>query len=523
VKELIIVTFLFINGLIFAQPTFHKGYDIGNNSLGFGEAKLTLDGNYIVGGTASYSTGERICLAKINNNGDTLWTKTYGGNDRFAFTALDVASDSGFIVLGTLISPPYNPDIIVLKTDSKGNILWLKNFSGPKSDIGNHILQTKNGDYIITGYSNSFSGSDLDLIVCRIDQSGTLLWTRFFNGMDLRGNGIENTMDDGIVITGEIYDSVHNSRKDVFIIKLNEGGNFKWMKAYDGPYGNDDYGAKIKQTSDKGFIVSGTTFVPIGLSGRINRIYLLKTDSLGNLLWSKKFGGNGNDGSSAIAVTRDGGFSICGSSTSFVGNNLYMDNGFVIKTDSLGLFKWCKYYGANANSQDNNISISVTNDKGFLVAGNSAGNGYLFKSDSLGVLQCNEFGWQLYDSVYTSSFYSPSPVQVNHNFTLATPTVNVSHLSATIIDPCTVGVEEIEHSNGLIIFPNPNNGIFWIQSDVQNEISIKVCNCLGMEILNTRFREKISLDISKYGLGMYYIKIIDVRNLKQEFIKVLVQ
>ena len=97
---------------------------------------------------------------------------------------------------------------------------------------------------------------------------------------------------------------------------------------------NDDYGSSVQQISDGGFIIAGETS-SFGAGGR--DVYIIKTDSTGNIIWDKSFGGNGNDGSKAIQQTPDGGFVIAGFTASF-SNGSY--DVYLIKTDRSGTIVW---------------------------------------------------------------------------------------------------------------------------------------------------------------------------------------
>ncbi|MBK7854381.1 MAG: hypothetical protein IPJ79_05275 [Bacteroidetes bacterium] len=151
---------LFILGAVFfstcnllpAQTTFQKTFGMPGNAFG-SSIKPTFDGGYIIAGTAT-ETGtfnSDICLIKTNSNGDTLWTKTFGGlNDDYGYS-VDQTTDSGYIVAGFMEITSGNWDGYLVKTNSSGNLLWSKIFGGTGFDIATAVLQTSDGGFIVSG------------------------------------------------------------------------------------------------------------------------------------------------------------------------------------------------------------------------------------------------------------------------------------------------------------------------------------------------------------------------------------
>lgn len=149
----------------------------------------------------------------------------------------------------------------------------------------------------------------------------------------------------------------------------------EWKKTYGGVL-KDDFNS-VNQTLDGGYITAGTTYTTN------TQTYLVKTDSLGSKQWSKTFGGPSNDGAYSVQQTRDGGYILAGYTRNLYNN----DNGWIIKTDSLGNIVWNREYGGSNN--DNFISIQQTKDGGYIAAGGignyeEEGNGWLIKIDSNG-------------------------------------------------------------------------------------------------------------------------------------------
>src|SRR3990172_5799029 len=152
----------------FAQVYFHKTY--GDSGLGsddgyyWGCTRQTSDGGYIMTTyTRTYSVAGDgdVYLIKTDANGDTLWTKTYGGNGTDGGTYVEQTTDGGYIIAGVADSccSGVAGNVILIKTDSNGDTLWTRTYVGINTEQAYSALQTSDGGYIITGWTNSFQPS----------------------------------------------------------------------------------------------------------------------------------------------------------------------------------------------------------------------------------------------------------------------------------------------------------------------------------------------------------------------------
>jgi len=298
----------------------------------------------------------------------------YGGDKYDEGHSIAVTEDGGYIICGTTNSfGAGNYDIYLIKTDSQGNELWSRTFGGEKSDIGYSIIVTEDGGYIICGKTDSFGAGKEDVYLIKTDSEGNELWSRTFGGekSDI-GNSVAITEDGGYIISGSTK-SYGLGKEDVYLIKTNSDGNELWSRTFGGK--KSDIGNSVTVTEDSQYIISGGT-KSYG-SGREN-VYLIKTDSDGNELWSKTFGGELRDYGSSVAVTKEGGYIVCGTS---------IDDVYLIKTNNDGNQLWDNYFNIEFNSAYGN-SIAVTEDGEYIVCGTITVDGlfdvYLIKADSDG-------------------------------------------------------------------------------------------------------------------------------------------
>ena len=329
-------------------------------------AQQTTDGGYIIiANTTSFGAGANdIWLIKTDDSGDTSWTKTFGAGGNDGGNYVQQTTDGGYIIAGQNAS--FGPvDGWLLKTDSSGDTLWTKFFGGGGFDYINCVQQTSNGGYIIAGRTNSFGASSYDAWLLKTDSSGDTLWTKTFGGSaNEYGSSVDTTSDGGYVIAG-ITSSFGAGHNDVWLIRTDGDGDTLWTKAYGGS--NDEWALSVQETSDGGFVVTGTTD---SFGAGLNDIWLIKTDGSGDTLWTKTYGGMMYDWGTSVQQTTDGGYIIAGYTDSFGAGN---DDMLLIRTDNSGNTLWMKTLGGGTN--DRGSSVQQTADGGYIVAGLTGSSG----------------------------------------------------------------------------------------------------------------------------------------------------
>ena len=290
---------------------------------------------------------------------DTTWTKIFAtpGDDYGEY--VEQTDDGGFIIVGTTDSSGAD-DVFLIKTNSVGDTLWTKTYGTYHYDYATCVHQTNDGGYILFGESDSYDPNFWEGLLIKTDSNGDTLWTKhlgdyayyfFQSGLDLNGSGYVAA---GFTKTGAA------DPEDIWLVKTDENGDIVWTKTFGGS--ERDVPSSIYRTSDGGFIISGSTESPS--AGDLDAL-LIKTDSDGNLEWSKTYGGTELDIASEVKQTNDGGYIIAGHTESYVNVNNYID--LVIKTDNDGDTIWTKTWGTAQH--DGAMSVVQTSDGGFVWTG----------------------------------------------------------------------------------------------------------------------------------------------------------
>ena len=208
------------------------------------------------------------------------------------------------------------------------NVLWTNTFGGSNVDVGKSVQQTSDGGFIVGGWTWSFGAGIRDFYLIKTDEKGDALWTKTYGGTnDDLGYSVQQTSDGGFIFAGDTR-SFGVGNVDIYLIKTDESGNTLWTRTFGGS--GDDFSRSVQQTSDGGYIIGGSTR-SFGSGG--TDIYLIKTDGGGSILWTNTFGGGDLDVSTSVQQTSDGGYIIIGYTRSFgAGSHDF----YLVKTDANG-------------------------------------------------------------------------------------------------------------------------------------------------------------------------------------------
>jgi predicted secreted protein len=278
--------------------------------------RQTSDGGYIIGGYAdSYgSPVHDAWLVKTDSNGDEEWNNTYGGQASDGATSVWQTNDSGYLATGYSDSfGPGGHDVWLIKTDKFGDEQWNRTFGTAAWDIGYSVKQVNDGGYVIIGTTNSFGAGGQEAWLIKTDSKGYEQWNRTYGGVDNDwGSSVYQTNDRGYILTGDTR-SYGNGGYDFWLIKTDKYGVEQWNKTY-GESSSDDTAYCVQQTTDGGYIVTGTT---TGIQSGLTDIWLIKTDSSGSMEWNMTIGGKYDDVSYSVEQIKDGAYILTGYTTSY--------------------------------------------------------------------------------------------------------------------------------------------------------------------------------------------------------------
>ena len=378
----------------------------------FRSSSITI-GDYTIknNGSTSYNDG---LIVKYNNNNEVEWAKSIGGNSSDEIVAVTETYDNGIVVCGNFESKKinlgnenaidnsgYNYNGIIIKYDSKGNLLWTKRLNeNSNENMIKSITETDNGELILTGYvKNNIEINDnltleaqgeKDGLIAKLDENGNIIWAKLVGGTEDEELLSITVVNDNKIIAGGYFSNqivingnniVSQGKTDGLILEFDSKGEIIWKDIIGGS--GEDRVLSLSKDLNDGYIVGGY------FSDSINLNNGLKIDSNGNkdallikykqnneIEWERNFGGNQSEVINSVSVMSDGGYIVggyFGSNQIEVGNGEILGNktinsgtdGMILKYNNLGEFEWLKEIGTVYSEEVK--TVLGTRDGGMLV------------------------------------------------------------------------------------------------------------------------------------------------------------
>ncbi|OFY36264.1 MAG: hypothetical protein A2W91_05615 [Bacteroidetes bacterium GWF2_38_335] len=445
--------------------------------------EVLSDGSYIIGCVSSSSDGDVLYpyepddfwVIKMDEFGEIVWQKCYGGSSADRLNDIKKTNDNGFILAGLSFSSDIDVsanygvyDGWIVKIDSLGNIEWEKNYGGSGMDEIRSINLTNDGGYIACGYTNSTDGDVSytngysDAWVIKIDSVGNLISSKVFGGPSADGdiaNCILQTKDNGYIFIGNSSSeggdvTSNNGELDLWIVKLTAIGIIDWQVSLGGS--TTELGKSICEGVEDGFYVAGITYsddFDVSNSHGSEDGWIINISATGDTVWTKTYGGSGDDEISSIKRLSNGQIITAGNSQ----GDCWMQ-----RLDVEGNILWEDYYGGSEGEWMNDVEEIET---GYIVTGASRSIDLDCSENNGG---CDAWTIKLGDPIIT----------VPENFRL----------------------------NNINFYPNPASKIIYFNTE--KEVSIKLTDLTGKQI---SFVNSNKLDVSNFEPGIYIIAVYDMK------------
>lgn len=350
--------------------------DNGFITIGSAGHKTTLD--------LGMSTGTmNSVITRFDRDGHVVWQKNFGRNDDDELLSIRKINDSTFLACGYTYIYPFEGmhgahDAFIMKFNSRGDILWQKNYGGTNSEVALAVEPTPDGGCIFNGFARSSDGDVVGYVepvhggspypggptyyfnmwVVKLNASGAIEWSKCYahptgqgsyKGTDIRTAG----NNAGYFISGHrSYDKYPQNLYDAFVMKIDNAGNKLWEKQFHHENYQHVIEAMITTGNNEPIVVgragdgSGTDTAFHGDHGSLD-VWVAKLDNNGNVLWQNFFGGNDMDMGHRILPAKDGGYLIAAEAHSGNGNvtghhHPYFADAWLLKIDDSGQLQWQK-------------------------------------------------------------------------------------------------------------------------------------------------------------------------------------
>lgn len=480
-----------------AQITFQKTFGNGTDwNYGYSVEQTNDFGYIMTGHTLNAVTGQDIYLTKTDVNGDTLWSRIFGGAEYDVGYNVHQLIDGGYVIAGGTTSfGSGDMDVNVIRTDISGDLIWSKTFGGAEFDNAQSIQETSDSSFIITGWTMSFGAGEEDVYLIKINGEGEHLWSKTFGRTTTdKGFSVSETSDGGYIIAG-YSQSLDPSGFDVYLIKTDVNGDSLWTKTIRSS--GYDFSYSVKQTSDGGYIIAGSSSF---------QSYLIKTDENGNIVWAKTYSGEYFYQSACVEQTSDGGYIMAGRNYNFGDELTYFSHACLIKTDAEGDTLWTRTY--EGTEEQLIFNVDQTQDHGYILAGQSFFNfagykSYLIKTDSNGNTACSVAIPGTF-VVETEAASINQPSITNFVSTLETAPATITAFNEKEISSICI-IDNINSFNlvsPIYIYPNPFNTEIEVIG-ITEDGWLRIFDVIGKEILFQKvdvLHNQLNLTMLKPGI-----------------------
>jgi hypothetical protein len=312
-----------------------------------------------------------------------VWRATFGGPGFDVGNSVIETKEGGYALAGRTNSRGSGGyDGWLISTDSRGREIWNQTYGGPGDDEAMVVLETSDGGLIIAGGTDSQGMGNFDAWLIKTDSKGGEIWNRTFGGLGYDwAYSLQKTGDGGYVILGET-ESFGAGGKDAWLIRTDGEGDELWNRTYGGA--NDDGGRSAKGAADGGHIIAGFT-ESFGAGG--SDLWLLKTDSEGAEVWNVTYGGSRDDVGEAVGQTPGGGYVVAGGASAPPDGKASAGDAWLIITDPDGKAVRGKIFSVGDSGKDIATAVQATADGGYIIGGWSSAGGlysWLLKTDGSG-------------------------------------------------------------------------------------------------------------------------------------------
>ncbi len=234
---------------------------------------------------------------------------------------------------------------------------WTRTYGGVGFDAGRCVEQTDDGGYVITGYTRSFGAGESDLWLLKTDPLGDTVWTKIYGSKNRDwGFRVRQTFDGAYIILGGTF-PVDSGLPITWLLKTDFLGDTLWTQTYEGTGSWGQGGNWIEQTTDNGYIITGR---------KHSDLWLVKLDSLGEILWERSYGGEWYDEGHCVQEASDGGYIVTGYTSSLeeYGHDLWL-----LKVDDQGDTLWTAAFDDIEGGASEGFVVREKEDGDYMISG----------------------------------------------------------------------------------------------------------------------------------------------------------
>ena len=329
----------------------------------------TEEGGFVVVGvTASRGAGgEDAYLMRLNEQEKVLWQRTLGGTgDDNGWSVIEAADtpEGGLIVGGfTTSEGAGGNDCSLWAVDQHGLLSWSKTFGGERNDRCWDVVATIDSGYLLAGETDSFGAGERDCYLVRTDSAGKEVWSKTFGGeADDRCFSVANAADGGFVVAGQTY-SYGAGDRDAWILKLDQTGTLEWSKTHGGA--KSDVAHSVVAAGTGSFLVTGYT---TSFAASPDDPMVLQFAADGSMVSSQVLEMPGHNRTLTGAVAANGGLCLVGFT---IAGTPLKRGGLVVRTDKNGDRLWTSSVLPTTEGESLAYGVTGTVEGGCAITGHT--------------------------------------------------------------------------------------------------------------------------------------------------------
>ena len=451
----------------------------------------------------------------MNDSNAQVFTHTYGEPGEFnSSRAVIETKDSNFAFVGSTAGwGAVNGDMLLVKTDTSGTMLWNRVYGNEATEEGVSLISLNDNGFVLLGITNESPDGDYDLRIIRTNDIGDTIWTRTLgtSSWDIPEEVIALS-DGGFLIAANTYAAPH-ANGTFYLIKLDANGQSVWEHQLNRGFSAQVHG--VLEMPD-GTIMAGGAGTQTGATQ--NDFLLCKYSALGDTVWTKYYGGAQEEWIADIALSADLRICLAGNKTQVEGNTREFlitvdENGAILNTndfDSERIIEMQSVYYCDFNN-----SFVFSGDYTSFSLKRASTFRYTVLLDYLCNLSISDLGSSnATDAISTHNGY----MLMTGNYNTIGPGVSSvfvlkSHMDCSFQNTIDVGLADLEETGSSRVYPNPSQGTFAIElTTAPKSIQLNDVQGRSISIETVYTNGKLSVHTSAIAPGLYVLSIRTMDN-----------
>lgn len=477
----------------------------GNNNYSI----VDNENNIIFVGAHGFSDNERATaiIFKINELGDTIWTREFGTVESFdAFSSIRFTKDSNYVMTGYSTRFGSFAQAWLVKMDPSGNVLWEQNYGGFGGEDAYSVDTTADGGYILAGFTDTYGAGERDIYVVKTDAEGNVEWEKWFGGEGHEVGKVKALSNGNSLVYGGWKfvhpEAVWLSVSHGHVMELDENGVIVWQRIYtNADTSSIAHFSQYDAINDCQVVNDGYIFSGGGTDTTINNPagWVFKTDFSGNLLWSRRYKLRTNDHYLWDMEVLPGGDLLFGGFVFSSGGGVDSQDGWIMRTNCLG-FNGPPILEASVNHNAETHTVTLYNHS------QRFGDGSIDWGDGT-TTTFTEHDTTVFTHVYTQN--GEYNIQFNINACYHHDSLSF-HQTVSGIPKSEPPISEFS------TYPNPTNGLLTLSYNPTGETlnaGVQIFDMAGRLVYNKNmpnFYAEETLNLNALSAGTYALRFFTV-------------